>query len=264
VGADGGAGRGGPRASDVRLWALALAGGLLAGLVAWGAGEANYGRFQSTFVKPPGWDKMNGYEKDAYRSTDEIRQRPSVESKNVALAFGGLGAALGVALGLAGGLARGSVPGALNGGAAGAVAGVIATAGASAAAVPVFYRWVDPDMGLAVPALTHLALFAAVGVGGGLGLGLGLGGRGDVPRGLLGGLLGGVAGAVAYELAVALAFADMRVYDPIPKDLSPEQRMVVPRLVMHLSAALSVAILAAACARAGKGETSGASKADGG
>jgi hypothetical protein len=36
----------------------------------------------------------------------------------------------------------------------------------------------------------------------------------------------------------------MRVYDPIPKDLSREQPMRIPRLVMHLCAALFVATFA--------------------
>ena len=245
-------GRGAAGSWALRLWVLSLAGGLLAGFVSWRAGESSYGHFKNPFVKPADWGKMNGYERDNFRSSFEIKQRPSEESRNVALTFGVLGAALGVAMGLAGGLARGSLTRGLTGAVAGAGVGGFAAALASFGAVPVFYKYLDPEMGLAVPALTHLVLFAAVGLGGGLGMGAGLGARGSLVRGIIGGVLGGMAGAAANVLAVALVFSDMRVYDPIPRDLSVHQTMPVPRLVMHLSAALFVSILAPLCIQTGQ------------
>jgi hypothetical protein len=217
-----------------------MAAGLLAGLISWVCGEWTYNTFQSVFVQPPNWAKMNGYDQAAYRSSDEIRQKPSLGQKNAVLVFGVLGAALGGALGLAGGLARRSPLRGVTAGAVGAITGALFPAGASIGAVPVFYKFVDPEMGLMAPAITHMAIFGAIGAAAGMSLGLGLGGRVNVVKGLFGGLLGGILGALVYNVVASLAFSGMRVYDPIPKDAAER----LPRLVMHLSTALLVSALA--------------------
>jgi hypothetical protein len=219
-----------------------MAAGLLAGLVSWGCGERTYNTFQSVFVKPPNWAKMNGYERDNYRSADESRQRPLLGQKNGALVFGGLGATLGGLLGLAGGLARRSPLSGMAAGAVGAVTGALAATGATVGAVPVFYRFVDPEMGLMAPVITHMAIFGTIGAAGGMSLGLGLGGRANVLKGLLGGLIGGVLSAFAYNVVASLLFSDMRVYDPFPREAAER----LPRLMMDLSVALCVSALAVA------------------
>ena len=230
------------------FWLWAVAGGLLAGLISWGCGEYTYNTFRPVFVQPPNWGKMNGYERADYRSADEGRQKPSLGRKNAVLVFGVLGAALGGFLGLAGGLARRSPPGGAVAGAVGAVTGALAAAGASVGAIPVFYRFVDPEMGLIAPTITHIAIFGAIGAAGGMSLGLGLGGRANVLKGLFGGLLGGILGALVYDVIVSIVFAEMRVYDPIPKEAAER----LPRLLMHLGVALFVSALAVVSLQMGK------------
>jgi len=222
------------------LWLWALAGGLLAGLISWGCGESTYNLFRPVFVQPPNWAKMGGYERADYRIADEVRQKSSLGLKNAALVFGVLGATLGGALGLAGGLVRRSLSGGAVAAAVGAATGAIAAAVASAGAVPVFYRFVDPEMGLITPMVTHMVIFGAIGAAGGMSLGLGLGGRTNVLKGLFGGLLGGILGALVYDVVASILFAEMRVYDPIPKEAAER----LPRLLMHLDAALFVSALA--------------------
>lgn len=230
-----------PRGS---LWIWALAAGLLAGLASWAWGERTYNTYKPVFVQPPNWGAMNGYERADYRSADEIRQKPSLGLKNSMLVFGGLGVLLGALLGLTGGVARGSIPRGLTAAVIGAVAGLLASLCAAAAAVPIFYRFVAPDMGLIPPAATHLALFAASGAAAGLafGIGVGPGGRSLLVRALAGGLMGGLLAALTYEIVSAIVFPDMRVYDPIPKEAAER----VPRLVMHLSAGVFIAALTVA------------------
>jgi hypothetical protein len=218
-----------------------MAAGLLAGLLAWAWDERMYETFRPVFVEPANWAKLNGYEKADYKSGDEIRQKPLVGQKNGVLVFGALGLLLGGLLGLAGGLARGSAREGVAAAILGAAAGVVAAAVATWVSIPIFYRFVDPEMGITAPMVTHMAIFGAIGAAGGLGLGLGAGGRGKAVHGLLGGLLGGIVGAFVYDLAASIVFADMRVYDPHPNEAGSH----APRLVMHASAALFAAALAA-------------------
>jgi hypothetical protein len=224
------------------IWILALVGGLLAGFASWGWSERTYNTYRPVFVQPPGWSKMNGYERADYRSADEQRQRPGLGLRNSLLVFGGLGFALGGALGLAGGLARQALGRGLVAGVVGALAGTLAAVGAVACAVPVFYRFVDPEMGIMPPAMTHLVIFGAIGAAAGMALGIGQGGRPVLARALVGGLAGGLFGALAYDVAAAMSFPDMRVFDPIPREAAER----LPRLVMNLSAALLVSVLAVA------------------
>jgi len=224
------------------LWFWALAGGLLAGLLAWAWDERTHETYQPVFVEPANWAKMNGYQKADYKSADEIRQKPLVGQKNGLLVFGGLGLLLGGLLGMAGGLARGAAREGVAAAVLGAVAGFVAAAVATWGSVPIFYRFVDPEMGITAPIVTHMAIFGAIGAAGGLGLGLGAGGREKAVNGLLGGLFGGIIGAVVYDLVASILFADMRVYDPHPNEAASR----MPRLVMHVSAALFASALAAA------------------
>src|SRR5262245_15933429 len=90
-------------ASRRSLWLWALAAGLLAGLVSWCVGEADYGLFKPDIVLPPNAEQMNSYQRSAYIALEYNRKTPPAERKNTALAYGILGACLGGALGLAGG-----------------------------------------------------------------------------------------------------------------------------------------------------------------
>jgi hypothetical protein len=221
------------------LLAWALAGGVLAGLASWLGGEQVHGRFQPEIVGSPEYEQMNVYEKENYRVTEFRRLRPAAEAKNAALAFGMLGAALGAALGLGGGLARGAARSGLVAGAVGAVVGLAAAAAASALAVPLFYRYLDPEFGgLLVPTLTHGLVLACLGAAGGLALGMGAGGRRQIVAAVVGGIVGGIVATVAYELILAVLFPLIRVEEPIPTER-------LARAVMHLTAAVGIAAGAA-------------------
>src|SRR6516165_6888485 len=70
------------RHPPLRFWALALAGGLVAGLASWACGEVTCGLYKPVFERPPNWNKLNGYEKADYESADLIRKKPVAEVKN--------------------------------------------------------------------------------------------------------------------------------------------------------------------------------------
>jgi hypothetical protein len=224
------------------VWAWALAAGLFGGLVSWAWCEQVYNTFHAEIKQPPNWKSMSSYERADFRSAEEIRQKPGVGLKNSMLVFGGLGGILSAALGLAGGLARGSVSRALSSSVIGSLIGLLAAGSATAIAIPVFYRFVTPEMGLLPPAIAHVVVFGLIGAAAGLSFGIALGKPGErlQLRAATGGFLGGLCGALIYEVISALVFPDMRVYDAIPIEATER----VPRLVMLVSAALCVAAFA--------------------
>ena len=81
----------------------------------------------------------------------------------------------------------------------GGVAGGIAGAALSAVAVPIFFRYQNPEtdaatMGLVLMFFTHAAIFAGIGATSGMALGRGLGDWGKIVPALFGGLLGASSG----------------------------------------------------------------------
>lgn len=221
------------------LWLWAMAGGLIAGLASWSGGEATYGHFRPAIVYPPNWRQMSPYERTDYLSSEVRAKTPPAETKNAATTFGLLGAALGVSLGLVGGLARRSPRSGLVALPIGVVAGVAAGGAMAALMVPIFYRLLDPESAsLLVPILTLCAMLGALGAAGGLALGVGLGERGAIARASLGGLAGGVVGALVFEVVLAMQFPLMRILDPIAVERTP-------RLLMHLTGAVLIAVCAA-------------------
>ena len=83
----------------VRVWALALTAGLIAGFASWLIGESFHGRFA-----PP--DGRTGVRLTPAQITSLRHARDAAGSFEATIAFGSLGAVLGLALGLAGGFAR--------------------------------------------------------------------------------------------------------------------------------------------------------------
>jgi hypothetical protein len=120
----------------------------------------------------------------------------------------------------------------------GLVLGGAAGAGMAALIGPIFYRLNTPEPGTLVPALTHVAMWALIGVAGGLALALGLGDPRRIGAALLGGLLGAVMGTIAFETVNAVAFPLVRVLEPVPSDR-------ILRLVAHMCVAVFVVLGAA-------------------
>ena len=237
--------RDGPVLPVGMLRAAALAAGIVAGLVAWQVGERLHGAFVPQLVRPPNYDTMGTYEKRDFDAEAELNARPAAEIKNAAVVFGVLGAVTGAALGLVAGLSRQSVPSALIAAGAGLVSGGVAGAIGSAAFVPVFFHFYDPESGILLPMGVHCGIWAILGAGAGLGLGLGTGDRRSIPRAVLGGLFGGLAGTVAFEVINAVAFPLLRVEQTIPADS-------YARLAAHLCVAVGVAVGAALAIKGGR------------
>ena len=143
---------------------------------------------------------MGGYQKQAAMSEVEGEASRAAERKKAAASFGLLGLVLGVGLGLIGGwvgrLAAGRPRGAVGGGLAGAAAG----AGLSWAAVPLFFRYQDPESGLDGPGHDacgdlHRDRWRHRGWASAWAWAT----RSSIGRALFGGLLGGFLGTIALE-----------------------------------------------------------------
>jgi hypothetical protein len=221
------------------LWLMTLGAGLAAGLIGWAHGEMAFSRFrpESEVIYPPGFEKISGYQRQAVVSEIMGQATQVAERKKAAASFGLLGLLLGAGLGLLGGWADGSARRAGLGAVVGGLAGALSGAGLSWAAVPLIFRYQDPESGLMILAMTHAAIFIAIGGTAGLGLGLGLGDGSSIARALMGGLLGGFMGTVALEAVVSLAFPLMRTFEPIASEQTP-------RLLLYLCVAVPIALLA--------------------
>ncbi len=217
-----------------RLLAMALGAGMLAGLVSWLLGEVvlDYFRPPSRIVT------TMGIKMDVPSRAGEH----GAITRNVALAFGLLGATLGLALGLAGGLARGSLPDASKGALVGLATGAVAGAATTPALLPIYFRTISEDplaTGLTIPLLVHGGIWTAVGAAGGLAFGIGFGaGRAQLIKIIMGGLVGGLVGTVAYELIGAFAFP--MAYTPRPISETWGTRLIA-RLAVTIFAAAGVA-----------------------
>lgn len=230
-------GQAGAPASGARLWGLALAAGLVAGLASWGAGEAVAGRFDVPLANTYG---------DPEAAAENIRQIQAASAKSAAVSYGLLGAAMGFALGLSGGLARGSARSGLAAGVLGLALATASGAAASLALVPTYFAAVDRDSDdLILPMLIHGGIWVPIGALGGLAFGLGMGGGGRAARALAGGLLGAALATATYEVAGALAFPIDKTGEPMPSTWGP-------RLLAHLSVA-SLASSGIAAVVRGKG-----------
>src|SRR5262245_28653170 len=178
----------------VRVWALALTAGLIAGFASWLIGESFHGHFA-----PPN-------ARTGRRLTPEQIQsrRMAIDASQVlegAVAFGSLGAVTGLALGLAGGCARGSARAALIAAIAGSIFGGAAGAHVPRNLLAIYLRLDDPDRDdLILSVLIQGANWSVIGAAAGAAFGIGLGDRGRALRALLGGLLGATAGALFYEM----------------------------------------------------------------
>ncbi len=218
----------------VRVWALALTAGVIAGFASWLIGETIHGRFA-----PP--DGRTGVRLSPTQIKSLRTARNAAEAFEATIAFGALGAVLGLALGLAGGCARRSAQGALIAAIAGTIFGGAAGAIVPRVILPIYYWLHNPDRDdLMLAVLTHGGNWCVIGAAAGAAFGIGLGGRGRTLRALLGGLLGATAGALVYEIVGALAF---------PLDGTSEP--VSATWVTRLFARLAVAILASAGAAIG-------------
>ena len=237
-------------ASEERLGrtrGLLAVGGLLAGLLAFGVGEAVHD------LIPAG--TVTQHALGLTKVSPTVATETVAATRNGALAFGVLGLFLGGSLGLAGGLARRSSIGAAAGG-LGSVLGFAAGAGASLALLPfcIASRFRYPENDLAISFVMHGAIWGLLGAVAGLAFAVGLGERPLWVRALTAGFAGALVGAVAFDLIGAVAFPGAKTDDPI-------SRTWVTRLMARLLVTVATAAAVSLVLPVRSGEPSGPRRA---
>lgn len=219
----------GPALNRARIW-LALA-GLLAGLAAFGAGEAVYKLVPAEKVK----QTIMGQTLYAPTGPTTI----VADTRNAALAFGILGVCLGGFLGAAGGLARRSAIATLGAGLLGALLALAIAVLGSFAMLPFIMdvQPYHPEYELLLSIAAHAALWGLPGAAAGLAFGVGLGHRGSILRGVAGGFAGAVLGTVVFDVIGAAIF-------PLAGTAEPISATWPSRLFARLAVTLGCAALA--------------------
>jgi len=219
----------GGQSPSIRVWALSLAAGLIAGIVSWLIGEALHGQLRPSLLATSGFPSGE----EAHAHALGVKSAVTLEAS---FAFGLLGSALGLALGAAGGTVRRSARAGLTASAFGAVLGAAVGAALPWLLLPIYFRIYNPDRGdLGLAILIQGGLGSVIGAVGGAAYGLGLGGRGRAARALAGGLLGALAGVLLYEIVGALAF-------PLDETTKPLSASSVTRLLARLTVAVLASI----------------------
>jgi MFS family permease len=193
--------------SRARGW-LAVA-GLLAGIAAFGAGEAVYELIPAKKVQ----QKIMG--QTVVAPTPETSGVASTQ--NAALTFGLLGVCLGGLVGAAGGLARRSTIAMLGAGVFGSLIGSAMAALLSFAMLPVISHLqpYHPEYELAFSMLSHGLIWGLIGAAAGLAFGVGLGGWRLVLGGLVAGFAGALLGSIVFDLIGAALFPLANTGEPI-------------------------------------------------
>ncbi len=209
-----------------RLWLLALAAGIAAGLLSWLGGEGGYDHFVPVSQEI----KMHG---SRGKVVDPAAQF-AADARNAALAFAILGGVLGGALGLAGGLARGHAKTGLRAGGLGLVLGIITGAGGGFGMTSLYDRFYNPDLAsLITPLMIHGAIWGILGAVAGLALGMGMGSQ--IAKALVGGILGAFLGTVIFEVVGATVF-------PLDRTFQPLSTSAYSRLAARMAICLFVAM----------------------
>jgi hypothetical protein len=203
---------------------LALLAGLIAGVGAWGIGEA-------THVQ----------EASFHSDKEKIDVPVSVSgTQNALYSYSALGAVLGLILGLTGGFIGRSILKGIAGGILGLILGAAAGGGLSLLILPVYYSQ-PPGNDLVYSLLTHGSIWLAVGAAAGVAYGVGRGGGGAaIFRGLVIGASAALIATVVYEFGGGIFFPLALTDRPVSH--TSESRLVARLLVTVLVA--SAVILA--------------------
>jgi hypothetical protein len=174
-------------------WFAALA-GLVAGLVAFGIGEATHRSIPARKIILDAKGKVMPAIPGTTESVAAVRDG--------AIVSGELGLCLGGILGIAGGLSRGSRSAAWKAGALGSTVGAVLAGGITLALLPSlgYARTVYPGYGLLISMATHGLMAGLAGAAGGLAFAAGLGQRRRLARAAMAGLAGAVMGAVVFDM----------------------------------------------------------------
>jgi hypothetical protein len=213
---------------------LVVLGGLLAGLVSFGIGEAIFEIIPTGTVMV---DLSGAKAMVVRRGTSTV-----ADARNGALTFAVLGLCLGGCLGLAGGLARRSTSGALNGGLVGSVLGIALGGGVSLALLARFIsmRLDYFEYDLLISLVMHGLIWGLLGAAAGLAYAVGLGELRLSGRAVTAGLVGAVLGAVAFELIGAVFFDAAETDQPISETWPTR---LLARLLVTVGTAVAIALL---------------------
>jgi hypothetical protein len=195
--------------SNIRVWSIALAGGLAAALISGLGSEWAHDAFKpqlfkvtiafTTYIQPTA-DSLN-----------------VADRKNATLVFTILGGVTGLVMGLAGGLVGRSAWRSVLAGLAGLVIGAGSGGVAALALVPLFYLRVVPDPNdLLSPILIQGAIWIAIGAVGGLAFGIGVGGWKRLPDSVGGACVGALVASLVFHVLATVLFPDSGSVGPVP------------------------------------------------
>jgi hypothetical protein len=208
-------------------WLLGLA-GILAGLAAFGIGEATYKVIRARLEEvptPAGMVMAVG-----------PRSQAVADVQNAALTYAVLGGCLGLFLGVAGGLVRRSGIAATAAGLLGVLLGAGPPAGVTFKTLKAFSdaRVNVPDYDIPLSMLMHGLIWGLAGGAAGLAFAVGMGSWRRLAPGVLAGFLGAVLGTVAFELIGIVFF-------PLAETGEPLSTTWTSRLAARLLVALATA-----------------------
>jgi hypothetical protein len=221
--------RGGKAPSLAYARLLAIAASIVAGLAAFGLGEAFYERIAPRAVK----QTMRNLEVVLPSEETEL----AAAAQNGGLTFGLMGASLGLIFGLAGGIAGRRTKGeAAAAGVAGLVLGAVVGAAIPLALLTPYAQFMrDHDYDdLLAPMGMHTAIWGPIGAAAGLAFGIGLG-TGHRLRSSFYGLIGAAVGTAVYEVLGA-------AIDPMALTSAPISKTWTTRLLARVLVALCVGL----------------------
>jgi hypothetical protein len=207
-----------------RIWSIAVAAGVAAGLIAWAIGEA-------TLVPEAAYQDKKQH----------INVLPQVAGiQNCFFSFGALGAAIGLGLGMAGGLAGRSVVRAVMAGGAGLLLGGGCGVALTRLIVPYYYE--NSRSGdIVYSLLVHGGIWTAAAAVAGLAFAIGLGEWRGLARAILGAAGGAFLAAIMYEIGGGMLFPSALTDRPISTTWASR---LFARLTVTVLAAAGVALLA--------------------
>jgi hypothetical protein len=191
-----------------RSWTILLAAGLVAGLVAWVAGEWTHGHFRA---------RTYSVEVMGIKSMQPSREsQKAADIANAALASAILGSMTALTMGLAGGLTvRAPWRGAIVGLGA-QVVGAFAAAGASLALIPIFFRQLVPDSNdLLTPILIHGGIWTAIGVVGGIAFAAGMNSWRHLPAAVFFACVGAFTASIIFHVLTGMLFPHSSSAEPV-------------------------------------------------
>jgi hypothetical protein len=211
--------------SNIRMWKIAMAAGLAAGVIGGAIAEATLVPSFGGAARP--YDYAHKNEEDAKaaqilasaaargQGNSVIDSPAAVASlRNAVYSYGTLGAALGLCLGLAGGFINRSLLRGVLAGATGLVLGGLTGVVMARLLAPVYYQHLSAD-DLTYSLIVHGGIWMAVGALAGLVFGQGMGGWGRTLRAMVGGAGAAFLAAAIYEFTGGILFPRAMTNRPV-------------------------------------------------